>query len=316
MAERDFSAKLAGKFVDDDDLVRTGRAWVEIDGFDFLHIPVPTGFDKTMNAFESQAAQVAKDAENSGKYASAAKSSASAAATSASKAAGAEGRVSSDAKKAQDGATRAETAAGNAKQSETNAEDAARRASNSATSANRSSVWVSEAEKRAEKSASEAAGSANSAKQEADRAAGTLDSMFWSGDRLAVHDKISPPLTGPQGPSGATSWDRVENKPATFPPSQHTHKMADISDLPPIGFSEGTIAKYASGGTLVVSDSKSQNTATSRKYVDTAIEAEKARTVGMVWMVETESQAQAKESSCQKGDFIQVAQTGNIYQVV
>ena len=53
-----------------------------------------------------------------------------------------------------------------------------------------------------------------------------------------------------------------------------------------------------------------------KAQLDTAVAAEKARTVGMVWMVETEDAAQAKESSCQKGDFIQVAETGNIYQVV
>ena len=51
-------------------------------------------------------------------------------------------------------------------------------------------------------------------------------------------------------------------------------------------------------------------------YVDTVVAEEKARTVGMVWMVETENQAKAKETSCQKGDFIQVADTGNIYKVV
>lgn len=54
----------------------------------------------------------------------------------------------------------------------------------------------------------------------------------------------------------------------------------------------------------------------SKAQLDTAIASEKARTVGMVWMVETEGQAQTKEASCQKGDFIQVAETGNIYQVV
>ena len=54
----------------------------------------------------------------------------------------------------------------------------------------------------------------------------------------------------------------------------------------------------------------------SKTQLDTALASEKARTVGMVWMVETESQAQAKETSCQKGDFIQVTQTGNTYQVV
>lgn len=214
-----------------------------------------------------------------------------------------------NAKKAQDGATRAEKAAGNAKTSETNAASSASGAKSSASAASSSASKAATSEQNAAKSAT-------SAKQDADKVANTLDNTFWQGDRLAVNGKISRPLTGPQGPSGATSWDRVENKPVTFPPSQHSHKMADISDLPPIGFTEGTIAKYASGGTLLVHDSESRNTATSRQYVDTAIASEKARTVGMVWMVETETAAQAKESSCQKGDFIQVAQTGNIYQVV
>lgn len=53
-----------------------------------------------------------------------------------------------------------------------------------------------------------------------------------------------------------------------------------------------------------------------KTQLDTAIAAEKARTVGMVWMVQTEDQAKTKETSCQKGDFIQVADTGNIYKVV
>nr|DAL35846.1 MAG TPA_asm: tail fiber protein [Caudoviricetes sp.] len=323
MAERNFSAKLAGKFVDDDDLIRTGRAWVEIDGFDFLHIPVPTGFDETMNVFEAQAEQVAKDAAASGKYASAAKSSASAAASSASKAAGAESRVSSDAQKAQDGATRAETAAGNAKQSATNAEDAARRASNSSTSANKSSVWVSEAEQRTKKSASAAAGSASSAKQDADRAANIANSTSWSGDRLTVNGKTSPSLTGPKGDrgtSGASTWDAVTDKPSTFPPSSHTHRMADISDLPevkPVVANRSIVQRWSNGDIEVpINPGMGKGSATSKEYVDTAIASEKARTIGMVWMVETEDQAQAKETSCQKGDFIQVAQTGNIYQVV
>lgn len=309
MAERNFSAKLAGKFVDDDDLIRTGRAWVEIDGFDFLHIPVPKGFENTLDVFETQADQVAKDAAASGKYASAAKSSASAAAASAGKAAETEGRVSSNAQKAQDGATRAETAAGNAKQSETNAEDAARRASNSSTSANRSSVWVSEAEKRTEKSASaaatsasQAAGSAESAKSDADRAANIASSTSWSGDKLTVNGKTSPSLTGPKGdtgPSGATTWDRISGKP----------------DITPY-LRNGGIVQRDENGRAYIAEPRNVLDIANKGYVDTAVAAEKARTVGMVWMVETESAAQAKEPSCQKGDFIQVAQTGNIYQVV
>lgn len=240
MTERNFSAQLAGKFVDDDDLLRTGRAWVEIDGFDFLHIPVPTGFDKTMNIFEAQAEQVAKYAEASGKYASAAKSSASSAASSASKAAGAEGRVSSDAKKAQDGASRAETAAGNAKKSETSAEDAARRASNSASSANRSSVWVSEAEQRAEKSAS-------SAKADADRVANIANSTSWNGDRLTVNGKTSPSLTGPRGEQGE------QGPPGTVEAADAPPLSMDLLPNLRSGFSADEMTLTVIGTTAMVS---------------------------------------------------------------
>lgn len=52
----------------------------------------------------------------------------------------------------------------------------------------------------------------------------------------------------------------------------HRHKMADISDLPEIGFSEGKLAKYAAGGSLVVEDAGSHNTAASRGYVDSRIQ--------------------------------------------
>ena len=74
--------------------------------------------------------------------------------------------------------------------------------------------------------------------------------------------------TGPKGDAGASAWADVTGKPSKFPPEDHKHKMADISDLPEVGFSEGQIAKYAGGGTLIVNDNGSINTATSRKYVD------------------------------------------------
>lgn len=216
MAERDFSAKLAGKFVDDDDLLRTGRAWVEIDGFDFLHIPVPTGFDETMNVFEAQAEQVAKDVETSGKYASAAKSSASAAASSASKASGSESSAARDAAAAKDDATRAETAAGNAKRSESSASSSASAAKSSASAASSSASKAATSEQNAAKSASDAAGSAKSAKADADRAAKIADATSWNGDKLTVNGKTSPSLTGPKGDPGSVenvSWDDIKGKP-------------------------------------------------------------------------------------------------------
>ena len=60
-------------------------------------------------------------------------------------------------------------------------------------------------------------------------------------------------------------WQKVEN-------AGHKHKMADISDLPEIGFTEGKLAKYAAGGSLVVEDAGSHNTAASRGYVDSRIQ--------------------------------------------
>lgn len=364
MAERDFSAKLAGKFVDDDDLVRTGRAWVEIDGFDFLHIPVPTGFDETMNVFEAQAEQVAKDAEASGKYASAAKSSASAAASSASKAASSETTVNRDAAAAKDSATRAETAAGNAKTSETNAEDAARRASNSATSANKSSVWVSEAEQRTKKSASAAAGSAESAKADADRAANIASSTSWNGDKLTVNGKTSPSLTGPKGDPGSVenvSWDDITGKPDDLGKSidslgknvnldtvtktgvYHQATSANASTAlnyptgtagllevhnPDAGMTYQRYTGYKSrdfywrglyqnswGEWKRVSDSSHTHTVAQITGLDTALAAEKARTVGVTWTVPREADVAAKAGAAQTGDYIQVAQTYTIYRV-
>lgn len=202
-----------------------------------------------------------------------------------------------NARKAQDGATRAETAADEAESS----------AASAATS-----------EQNAAKSASDAAGSATIAKQDADRAANIANSTSWDGDKLTVNGKTSPSLTGPKGEDGAKTWDEVQDKPAAFPPESHKHTMSDISDLPKISSwgNPNTIPVRDANGRFFVSDPEKSGQAANKSYVDTAVASERIRTIGMVWMVETEDQAQKKESSCQKGDFIQVAQTGNIYQVV
>ena len=242
-----------------------------------------------------------------------------------------------NAKKAQDGATRAGKAASDAAASADRAEESANisatyytkadeSARNAAGSAETVAFKVSEAAtyaRYASTSAGNAEKFATKAKQDADRAANIANSTSWSGDRLTVNGKTSPSLTGPKGDrgtSGASTWDAVTGKPTTFPPSTHTHKMADISDLPevkPVVANRSIVQRWSSGDIEVpINPGMGKGSATSKEYVDTAVAAEKARTVGMVWMVETENQAQTKESSCQKGDFIQVAQTGNIYQVV
>lgn len=37
--------------------------------------------------------------------------------------------------------------------------------------------------------------------------------------------------TGPQGPAGTTSWNGLNDKPATFAPSSHSHAIADVTGL-------------------------------------------------------------------------------------
>lgn len=249
-----------------------------------------------------------------------------------------------NAKKAQEGAQRAETAAGEAgrykKYMELNwpkIESSTRDAVTAKIEAAQSAYNAAASERAAKNSASRAATSEENAKSSADRAARIADSTSWSGDKLTVNGKTSPSLRGPKGDpgaSGASSWADITGKPSTFPPSSHRHSSSDISDAsndagePRFGGRlikarnhDGKIFYYQHPTEGIELSNKSYvDTAVAAKpdksYVDTAVAAEKARTVGIVWMVETENQAQAKETSCQKGDFIQVAQTGNIYQVV
>lgn len=90
---------------------------------------------------------------------------------------------------------------------------------------------------------------------------GPAPSVAWSGDRLTVGGQTGPALTGPAstvpGPTGKTayqyakdagykgteeefaqatvptsvSWANLSDKPATFPPSAHTHTIANVTGL-------------------------------------------------------------------------------------
>lgn len=221
----------------------------------------------------SQAKQSVKESEESAKesaqtattQASNAEDSAAAAKDSASSAAASESGAKESASAAESSATAASSSASKAAESEQNAVKSASDAASSEQAAGKSATQSESSARRSESSAdaaasseSAAAGSAEEAKSHADRAEAVPDATSWDGDKLTIHGKTSPSLTGPKGDPGEVS----------------------------------------------------------KAQLDTAIASEKARTVGMVWMVETEGQAQTKEASCQKGDFIQVAETGNIYQVV
>lgn len=142
-----------------------------------------------------------------------------------------------------------------------------------------------------------------------------------------MNGQTSPSLTGPKGDpgqdgkNGTSAWGDITGKPNTFPPEIHKHTASDITDTTNDAgraeFGGKVLTPRPRDGKIFYYSDPTEGLEIARKqYVDTTVAAEKARTVGMVWMVETENAAQAKEPSCQKGDFIQVAQTGNIYKVV
>ena len=155
--------------------------------------------------------------------------------------------------------------------------DSASAASKSAGDASSSATAAKTAETKASSQASEAAKSATAAKKDADRAAGVADSTSWKGDQLTVNGKTSPHLTGPKGdrgPAGESGkWSDLTNVPKKFPPEDHKHKVADITDLPTIekNAKPSTLVQRWSDGTLSVPSNpgNSDNSATSKWYVDT-----------------------------------------------
>lgn len=185
---------------------------------------------------------------------------------------------------------RAETAASGAAQSATksansatdsgksakSASDSASAAKKSAGDASTSATAAKTAETNARSQATEAAKSATAAKADADRAAGVADSTSWKGDQLTVNGKTSPHLTGPKGdrgPAGESGkWSDLTNVPKKFPPEDHKHQMADISDMPEVSTNakSGAIVKRWHSGQITVPEVPDNDTvAVSKKYVDT-----------------------------------------------
>ena len=166
------------------------------------------------------------------------------------------------------------------------AQDGAQRAETAAGGAKQHEASAASSASAAENSATAAASSASKASTSERSAADSASAAASSASQAAGSATSAKQEADRAGSiADSTSWDgdRLTVNGQTSPPL--TGPKGDSSDV-------------------------------TKAQLDTAIASEKARTVGMVWMVETEGQAQAKESSCQKGDFIQVAQTGNIYQVV
>lgn len=70
----------------------------------------------------------------------------------------------------------------------------------------------------------------------------------------------------------ANTWAKLSGKPSTFSPSTHTHTVSQITDLN-ISTTNGadTVAKRDSGGRLTVSTPTSSTDATTKSYVDSAL---------------------------------------------
>lgn len=187
----EISGSLKGRFVDDDDIVRTGRAMIEIDGWDFLHVPIPVGLSGKLKSFESamdsrlvksreDAEAAASSAGEAADSAEEARGSASAAAASAGRASGSESAAAESESAARGHAS---TAEGHANAAQEQAQQASSLASAASTSAEEAKGHASTAEGHA----SRAQQSAEESGRAADRAEGARSEArsAWDGAKEA-----------------------------------------------------------------------------------------------------------------------------------
>lgn len=187
----EISGSLKGRFVDDDDIVRTGRAMIEINGWDFLHVPIPVGLSGKLKSFESamdsrlvksrkDAEAAASSAGEAADSAEEARGSASAAEASAGRASGSESAAAESESAAQDHASTAEGHANAAQEQVALARGQAEAASASADTAR-------EQASTAEGHASRAQQSAEESGRAADRAEGARSEAraAWDGAKEA-----------------------------------------------------------------------------------------------------------------------------------
>ena len=187
----EISGSLKGRFVDDDDIVRTGRAMIEINGWDFLHVPIPVGLSGKLKSFESamdsrlvksreDAEAAASSASDASGFAEEARGSASAAEASAGRASGSESAAAESESAAQGHASTAEGHANAAQEQVSVARGQAEAAASSAEEAKGHATT-------AEGHASRAQSSAEESGRAADRAEGARGEAraAWDGAKEA-----------------------------------------------------------------------------------------------------------------------------------
>ena len=163
----EISGSLKGRFVDDDDIVRTGRAMIEINGWDFLHVPIPVGLSVKLKSFESamdsrlvksreDAEAAASSAGEAADSAEEARGSASAAEASAGRASGSESAAAESESAAQGHASTAEmhvvSAQRHEKQAESYSQHAQQMSEDAGTFSSNASGYASAAQSSAEES--------------------------------------------------------------------------------------------------------------------------------------------------------------------
>lgn len=170
----EISGSLKGRFVDDDDIVRTGRAMIEINGWDFLHVPIPVGLSGKLKSFESamdsrlvksreDAEAAASSASDASGFAEEARGSASAAEASAGRASGSESAAAESESAAQGHASTAEGHANAAQEQAQQASSLASAASSSADTAREQAITAEGHASRAQQSAEESGRAADRA---------------------------------------------------------------------------------------------------------------------------------------------------------
>ena len=231
----EISGSLKGRFVDDDDIVRTGRAMIEINGWDFLHVPIPVGLSGKLKSFESamdsrlvksreDAEAAASSAGEAADSAEEARGSASAAEASAGRASGSESAAAESESAAQG---HAKTAEGHANAAQEQAQQASSLASAASTSAEEAKGHATTAEGHA----SRAQQSAEDSGRAADRAEGARGEArtAWDGAKEA-RDAAQGHASTAEGHANAASSSASDAQGAAGRADESAQQVREIAE--------------------------------------------------------------------------------------
>ncbi|MDK8504985.1 hypothetical protein [Corynebacterium accolens] len=231
----EISGSLKGRFVDDDDIVRTGRAMIEINGWDFLHVPIPVGLSGKLKSFESamdsRLVKSREDAEAAASSASDAADSAEEARGSASAAEASAGRASGSESAAAESESAARGHASTAEGHANAAQEQAQQASSLASAASASADTAREQATTAEGHASRAQSSAEESGRAADRAEGARGEAraAWDGAKEA-RDAAEGHASTAEGHANAASSSATDAEGAAGRADESAQQVREIAE--------------------------------------------------------------------------------------